>query len=147
MHREKKRRRKRLAESLHAADPLIVMGNLETGRSGGIRNVAIRGRRGGAPSSRHGKRKPYLVSGFSSLLLLSFATGAFLSSPLLFSLAAAFFSSPLPFFLASVFFSSPLPFSLASVFFSSPLPFVSSAASAAEAKNIEAINTVRKRLM
>src|SRR5437762_5592043 len=36
MHREKKRRPKRLAESLHTADPLIVriMGNLETGRSG-----------------------------------------------------------------------------------------------------------------
>src|SRR5436190_17785210 len=36
MHREKKRRPKRLAESLHTADPLIVriIGNLETGRSG-----------------------------------------------------------------------------------------------------------------
>src|SRR5437667_10315642 len=104
------------------------MGNLETGRSGGIRNVAIRGRRGGSPSSRHGKRKPYLVSGFSSLLLLCFATGAFLSSPLLLSSSADFFSSPWPFVLPSAFFFAHFAFSFCSVLLSSPLRLVRSAA-------------------
>src|SRR5215510_9639988 len=105
---------------------------------------------------------PYLVSLFLPSPLVTLPSPLVSLSPLAVSLAAIFFVSPLPFSLASAFFVSPLALSLAATFFSSPLPLASaffssaaaffsspifSAATAVEARNIEAINTLRKRFI
>src|SRR5262245_62538000 len=105
---------------------------------------------------------PYFVSLFLPSPLVTLPSPFVSLSPLAVSLAAIFFVSPLPFSLASAFFVSPLALSLASTFLSSPLPLASaffssaaaffsspifSAATAAEARNIEAINTLRRRFI
>src|SRR5215468_10794842 len=119
------------------------------------------GKRGG-PLSSVNRWKHYLVSLFLPSPLVTLPSPFVSLSPLAVSLAAIFFVSPLPFSLASAFFVSPLALSLAATFLSSPLPLASaffssaaaffsspifSAATAAEAMNIEAINTLRKRFI